>query len=173
MTGALASVSAMLWLMRSMLPNSLRKKACYASIQPMLNITLAFAFVLRKYPQTAAATHAIARELTANAAPELDAFMSEHGVYAPEIDTCLASGIAALPPAVQQTVLLNVSEGFWHRGGMVPSPAGRGFWHRPQRGDLDQPLSQPQGLSRQVHAPRCGKLAPYVPPDALSGQQEL
>ena len=26
------------------------------------------------------------------------------------IDTCLASGIAALPPAVQQTVLLNVSE---------------------------------------------------------------
>ena len=38
--------------------------------------------------------------------------MSEHGVYAPEIDTCLASGIAALPPAVQQTVLLNVSEGF-------------------------------------------------------------
>ena len=54
------------------------------SIQPMLNITLAFAFVLRKYPQTAAATHAIARELTANAAPELDAFMSEHGVFAPE-----------------------------------------------------------------------------------------
>ena len=40
----------------------------------------------------------------------------------------------------------------------MPSPAGRGFWHRPQRGDLDQPLSQPQGLSRQVHAPRCGKL---------------
>jgi hypothetical protein len=36
--------------------------------------------------------------------------MSEHGVYAPEIDTCLANGIAALPPAVQQTVLLNVSE---------------------------------------------------------------
>jgi hypothetical protein len=36
--------------------------------------------------------------------------MSEHGVYAPEIDACLANGIAALPSAVQQTVLLNVSE---------------------------------------------------------------
>ncbi len=79
------------------------------SIQPMLNITLAFAFVLRKYPQAAVATHAIARELTASAAPELDAFMSEHGVYAPAIDTCLSNGIAALPSAVQQTVLLNVS----------------------------------------------------------------
>jgi hypothetical protein len=66
--------------------------------------------VLRKYPQAAVATHAIARELTASAAPELDAFMNEHGVYAPEIDTCLAQGIAALPSAVQQTVLLDVSE---------------------------------------------------------------
>jgi hypothetical protein len=76
----------------------------------MLNIALAFAFVLRKYPQASVATHAIARELTASAAPELDAFMSEHGVYAPAIETCLSNGIAALPAAVQQTVLLNVSE---------------------------------------------------------------
>ena len=80
------------------------------SIQPMLNIALAFAFVLRKYPQTSVATHAIGRELTANAAPELDAFMSEHGVFGATVDACLASGIAALSPAVQQTVLLNVSE---------------------------------------------------------------
>jgi len=80
------------------------------SIQPMLNIALAFAFVLRKYPQAAVATHAIAREMTSHTAHELDAFMSEHGVYAPTVDACLANGIAALPPAVQQTVLLNVSE---------------------------------------------------------------
>ena len=32
------------------------------------------------------------------------------GVYAPAIETCLSNGIAALPAAVQQTVLLNVSE---------------------------------------------------------------
>ncbi len=79
------------------------------SIQPMLNITLAFTFVLRKYPTVSTATHAIARELIASAARELDAFMGEHGVYAPTVDACLANGIAALPAAVQQTVLLNVS----------------------------------------------------------------
>jgi len=80
------------------------------SIQPMLNITLAFAFVLRKYPQVPVATHAIAREMVASAAQELDGFMSEHGVFAPAVDMCLANCIAALPPAVQQTVLLDVSE---------------------------------------------------------------
>jgi 3-hydroxyisobutyrate dehydrogenase-like beta-hydroxyacid dehydrogenase len=80
------------------------------SIQPMLNITLAFTFVLRKYPQVAVATHAIAREMIASTAQELDAFMSEHGVLAPAVDTCLANCIAALPAAVQQTVLLDVSE---------------------------------------------------------------
>jgi 3-hydroxyisobutyrate dehydrogenase len=80
------------------------------SIQPMLNITLAFTFVLRKYPQVAVATHAIAREMIARTARELDAFMSEHGVLAPAVDTCLANCIAALPAAVQQTVLLDVSE---------------------------------------------------------------
>lgn len=86
------------------------------SIQPMLNITLAFTFVLRKYPTVATATHAIARELLASAARDLDAFMSEHGVYDPSIDTCLEHGIAALPAAVQQTVLLNVSAADFARG---------------------------------------------------------
>src|SRR5262249_30797198 len=80
------------------------------SIQPMLNITMAFAFVLRKYPQVAVATHAIAREMVAGVAQELDGFMSEHGVFAPAVDTCLTNCIAALPAAVQQTVLLDVSE---------------------------------------------------------------
>jgi len=73
-------------------------------------IALAFAVVLRKYPQTAVATHAIARELPAKAAQELDAFMSEHGAFGGTVEAFLASSIAALPSAVQQTVLLNVSE---------------------------------------------------------------
>ena len=72
--------------------------------------TLAFASVLRKYPQVAGATNAIARETIASTAHELDAFMSEHGVFAPALDTCLANCMAALPSAVQQTVLLDVSE---------------------------------------------------------------
>lgn len=79
------------------------------SIQPMINIALAFSFLLQKFPDGPVATHAIARELIASAAQELDAFMAAHGAYAPDIDTCLASAIASLPPAVQATVLLDVS----------------------------------------------------------------
>jgi len=78
------------------------------SIQPMINIALAFSFLLKKFPAPVA-THAIAREMIANAAGELDAFMSANGAYAPDIDTCLASAIASLPSAVQETVLLDVS----------------------------------------------------------------
>ena len=79
------------------------------SIQPMINITLAFSFLLQHYPDRPLATHAMARELLANAAPQLDAFMIDHGALAPEVDTCLAACIASLPTAVQQTVLLDVS----------------------------------------------------------------
>ena len=81
------------------------------SIQPMLNITLAFAFLLQKYPQHSMATHAIARELLASTSGELDTFMYDNGALAPDVNTCLATSIAALPPEVQQTVLLDVSEG--------------------------------------------------------------
>ena len=79
------------------------------SIQPMINITLAFSFLLQKYPKRAIATHAIAREMLAGAASELDAFMNQHGAFAQDVSACIASGIASLPAAVQQTVLLDVS----------------------------------------------------------------
>ncbi len=55
------------------------------------------------------ATISRAREMIASASQELDAFMSANGAYAPDIDTCLASAIASLPLAVQETVLLDVS----------------------------------------------------------------
>jgi 3-hydroxyisobutyrate dehydrogenase-like beta-hydroxyacid dehydrogenase len=79
------------------------------SIQPMVNIALAFAFLLHKYPQRPVATHAIARELLASVASALDAFMSDHGALSPNVGACITNCIAALPPAVQQTVLLDVS----------------------------------------------------------------
>lgn len=75
----------------------------------MINIALAFSFLLQKFSDGLVATHAIAREMIANASQELDAFMTANGAYAPNIDTCLASSIASLPPAVQETVLLDVS----------------------------------------------------------------
>ena len=34
--------------------------------------------------------------------------MAANGAFAPDIDTCLASCIASLPPSVQQTVRLEV-----------------------------------------------------------------
>jgi hypothetical protein len=55
------------------------------------------------------ATHAIARELIASAARDLDGFMTEHGAYAADVSTCISQGIASLPSDVQQTVLLDVS----------------------------------------------------------------
>lgn len=79
------------------------------SIQPMINITLAFSFLLQQYPDRPVATHAIAREMLANAAGALDAFMNTHGAFAQDVNACLASCIASLPPAVQQTVLLDIA----------------------------------------------------------------
>jgi 3-hydroxyisobutyrate dehydrogenase len=79
------------------------------SSQPMINIALAFAFLLKQYPDQAVATHAIAREMLGDAARHLDAFMHEHGALAPDVTTCIANCIASLPPAVQRTVLLDVS----------------------------------------------------------------
>ena len=78
------------------------------SIQPMINITLAFSFILDRYPERSLATHAIAKDMIANGAGDLDAFLTTHGAFAPDIDTCLASCITSLPPSVQQTVLLDV-----------------------------------------------------------------
>ena len=74
----------------------------------MINITLAFSFILDRYPERSLATHAIAKDMIAKGAGDLDAFLTTHGAFAPDIDTCLASCITSLPPSVQQTVLLDV-----------------------------------------------------------------
>jgi len=79
------------------------------SSQPMINIAQAFAFLLKQYPEQAVATHAIAREMLASAARDLDAFMRDNGALAADVTTCIANCIAALPAAVQRTVLLDVS----------------------------------------------------------------
>jgi 3-hydroxyisobutyrate dehydrogenase-like beta-hydroxyacid dehydrogenase len=79
------------------------------SSQPMINIALTFSFLLKQYPDRALATHAIARELLAGAAQELDAFMRAHGALAADTNACIANCITSLPPTVQRTVLLDVS----------------------------------------------------------------
>lgn len=79
------------------------------SIQPMINIALTFAFLLKKYPERSLATHAIARELLSGAARQLDAFMDSNGAFGADIGGCIDACITALPAAVQQTVLLDVT----------------------------------------------------------------
>ena len=78
------------------------------SIQPMINITLAFSYILDRHPEHSLATHAIAREMIAKGSGDLDAFMQANGAFASDIDTCLASCIDSLPPSVRQTVRLDV-----------------------------------------------------------------
>ena len=78
------------------------------SIQPMINITLAFSYILDRHPEHTLATHAIAREMIAKGASDLDAYMEANGAFAPDIDTCLASCIDSLPSSVRQTVRLDV-----------------------------------------------------------------
>lgn len=79
------------------------------SIQPMIDMAMGFAFLLKQHPERALATHAIARELLSGAARDLDTFMNQHGAFGPDVTTCITNSIAALPPAVQNTVLLDVS----------------------------------------------------------------
>ncbi len=79
------------------------------SVQPMTDVALAFSYLLHKYPEQPVATHAIARELVGRSARELDAFMSQHGALAADVDACLNNCIDSLPASVQQTVLLDVS----------------------------------------------------------------
>jgi 3-hydroxyisobutyrate dehydrogenase len=84
------------------------KGLSWLSIQPMINITLAFSYILDRHPERSLATHAIAREMIAKGAGDLDVFMQANGAFASDIDTCLASCIDSLPPLVRQTVRLDV-----------------------------------------------------------------
>lgn len=79
------------------------------SIQPMLNIALAFSFLLKKYPAEALATHAIARELLSGSAKELNAFIAGNSGSLADVPDAIERCIASLPEAIQQTVKIDVS----------------------------------------------------------------
>lgn len=79
------------------------------SVQPMINIALAFSFLLKQFPDISLATHAIARELLAKSSSDLDEFMTQHRAYAADINDCINSCIESLPLAVRKTVMLDVT----------------------------------------------------------------
>lgn len=79
------------------------------SVQPMLGIALAFAFLLREHPDVELATHAVARELSPARARALDDFMAEHGGLESDVGEGLQRCVASLPEAIQATVRLGVT----------------------------------------------------------------
>ena len=64
--------------------------------------------LLRAHPDTALATHAIARELPASAARALDAFLVEHGAWSADLEDSLARCAESLPDHVRATVKIDV-----------------------------------------------------------------
>ena len=74
------------------------------SIQSVINTAFACSFVLQQYPQQSHATHAIAREMLAAAAPGLDRFMEENGACAGTVS--LAACIDTLTEKVRESVLI-------------------------------------------------------------------
>ncbi|MFO7802886.1 MAG: NAD(P)-binding domain-containing protein [Desulfovermiculus sp.] len=80
------------------------------TVMPMLSTALAFSFVMNKYQGTPMATHAVVREFTAENAGQLDAFVQDKLDFSSP-EQSLYTVINALPPRVQDSVLLDVDEG--------------------------------------------------------------
>lgn len=79
------------------------------TVMPMLSTALSFAFVLSKYQGAPLATHAVVRELTAAHALEMDAFIQDKLDFSSP-EQSLYAAINALPPRIQDSVLLDVDQ---------------------------------------------------------------
>jgi len=76
---------------------------------PMITTALAFAFLLHKYPDQPLATHALVREMTAENAADLDAFLAER-LDCADPDRSLLKAIEVLPERIRSSVRLDVDE---------------------------------------------------------------
>ena len=80
------------------------------TVMPMLSTALAFAYLLTTYRGAPLATHAVVRELGTEKAAQIDAFVQEKLDFASP-EQSLYAAINALPPTIQDSVLLDVDEG--------------------------------------------------------------
>ncbi len=78
-------------------------------IDPLLNVALGFAFVLRKYPGENLATHALAREMLKGSALQLDEFFAEQRLGQLSIADALERVQSTLPDDIRRTVHLEVA----------------------------------------------------------------
>ncbi|MEM7203984.1 MAG: NAD(P)-binding domain-containing protein [Planctomycetota bacterium] len=79
------------------------------SVQPVLMLGFAFAYLLHAHPGVELATHAVARELTAKHAAALDDFCRTRGALGGDAPAALQACVAALPDAVQRVVRPDVT----------------------------------------------------------------
>jgi len=76
-------------------------------LQPMINIALAFSYVLLRHPGEDLATHAVVREMLASEARDLDFFMAGLGAFNAEPEQQIFNAIASLPGTVRESVLID------------------------------------------------------------------
>lgn len=87
----------------------MEKQLSLLTSMPMVCTGLAFSYLLRTYPQTPLATHAIVREMLEANAPEFDALLKEHVDFS-NPEASLERCIQSLPERVRKTVLLDVDQ---------------------------------------------------------------
>jgi 3-hydroxyisobutyrate dehydrogenase len=82
------------------------KRVSELAVRPLLEVASAFAFLVKRDAKLA--THAIMREMVASHAPEFDGFIAR--TLGGGVDERIARVAAALPPALQASVRLDVGE---------------------------------------------------------------
>ncbi len=78
-------------------------------VVPLLSVAFGLAHVLNRHPGETLATHALVREMHGPAAAELDGDLLRRWTGVHDVDELLRQAVNALPPAVAETVLLDVS----------------------------------------------------------------
>jgi 3-hydroxyisobutyrate dehydrogenase len=87
---------------------ALNRGTSYLSVRPMIDVSLAFSYVLNKIGPSLA-THSIVREMVASRTKELDEFIISQTSGALSLEDALSRCVNALPASLQPKVSLNVS----------------------------------------------------------------
>jgi 3-hydroxyisobutyrate dehydrogenase-like beta-hydroxyacid dehydrogenase len=87
---------------------ALERSTSHLTVRPLLDVALAFSFVLNKI-DASLATHSIVREMVKSRARELDQFIFNNSGSPRDLQGCLDKCIASLPATLQRKVALKVT----------------------------------------------------------------
>jgi 3-hydroxyisobutyrate dehydrogenase-like beta-hydroxyacid dehydrogenase len=93
---------------------ALERGTSYLTVRPLLDVALAFSFVLNNIGATLA-THSIVREMVKSRARELDEFILTHSGSPRDLRGCLEMCIRSLPASLQGKVALQIQEDDFNR----------------------------------------------------------